>query len=114
MKAIYELEQRIMSCWQAVDDMKSISGDGLRELDADSMRSILKGMQLLYDLRFDALFDTYSAALKESHEETVAQEDEASYCMDDTYQQWDGEYDRRVNNDRRDAFGRDAFGRDAF
>lgn len=92
MKAMYELEQKIMSCWQVVDDMKATSGDGVRELDVESMRSILKGMQILYDLRFDELFATYEAALDEIRGVTVDPWDDLDTSIDDKIN-WDDEND---------------------
>ena len=64
------LEQRITECWNVVEDIKAVYTvhQDMRELSVDEMSSILMGIQHLYQIKFELLFDTFEKHLKAVHE----------------------------------------------
>ena len=56
----FDLEQEIMNCWQVVDDIKTLYyAPDFRELSEDEMQNALLGLQTLYQMKFERLFDVY-------------------------------------------------------
>lgn len=67
MKAKFQLESRIMECWNVVDDLDLLFEDVTEseQLDQDQLSNILLGMKELYQLKFQRLFNTFETTLKE-------------------------------------------------
>ena len=61
----FTLEDQIMECWGVVDDIDMVySTEALYE-DQDRMMNVLLGMQELYRLRFERLFQTFEHLIHE-------------------------------------------------
>ena len=77
MSVQFDLEQRIMQCWQVVDDLDVLFAN---VLDADppsthdEIANVLLGMKQLYDMKFYTLMSTYEKYIKEKHNEKT------NYC----------------------------------
>jgi hypothetical protein len=61
-----DLEAQIMNCWNVVDDIKSYLK--AKHLDDDRVMNFLIGMQELYQVKFEDLWDTYSEALSDYYD----------------------------------------------
>ena len=73
-EARFTVEERIMECWQVVEDIKVTweeFSDGEEEMDTDELCNILLGMQVLYDRKFARLFSSYEKMLEEMRQEDV-------------------------------------------
>ena len=56
----FELEQQILDCWHIVDELKTLSEAVCdNNLSTDQTANILTGLQQLYQLKFDKLFQTF-------------------------------------------------------
>ena len=74
MSTQFDLEQRIMQCWNIIDDIRVVYTrhlDGEKPLTEDELANILIGMEQLYDIKFYNLFSTFEKFLKEIHESKV-------------------------------------------
>lgn len=62
-------EQQIMSCWNICDDLKVLT-EGVLESDmtTDQISNVLIGLTDLYQLKFDKLFKTFEASIKQDSE----------------------------------------------
>jgi len=61
----FTLEDQILECWGVVDDLDMIySTEALYE-NQDRMQNVLLGMQELYRMRFERLFDTFQQLVHE-------------------------------------------------
>lgn len=61
----FTLEDQILECWGVVDDLDMVySTEALYE-DQDRMMNVLLGMQELYRMRFERLFDTFQQLVHE-------------------------------------------------
>jgi hypothetical protein len=61
----FTLEDQIMQCWGVTDDLDMVySTEALYE-DQDRMMNVLLGMQELYKIRFQRLFDTFEKMVHE-------------------------------------------------
>ena len=67
MKTRFDLEQEIMQCWNVTDDIKAIYTYHLdkQALTEDEMGNILIGLEKLYQIKFETLFDTFEQCLKQ-------------------------------------------------
>lgn len=61
----FKLEERIMNCWQVVDDLKTIYHSERLYEDEDEMQNALLGMFTLYQLKFEELFAAYEKLTQE-------------------------------------------------
>ena len=62
----FDLEQHIMDCWNVVEDIKLISQvTDRREMSEDELANALLGLETLYQLKFERLFDTFSNLVSE-------------------------------------------------
>lgn len=63
----FDLEQQIMNCWNMVDDcnllLEGILDRGMTE---DEVSNYLLGMQTMYQLKFEKMFDTFSELVRTS------------------------------------------------
>ena len=66
MKTRFDLEQEIMQCWNVTDDIKAIYTYHLdkQALTEDELGNILIGLEKLYQIKFETLFDTFEQCLK--------------------------------------------------
>jgi len=61
----FTLEDQIMQCWGVTDDLDMVySTEALYE-DQDRMMNVLLGLQELYKIRFQRLFDTFEKMVHE-------------------------------------------------
>lgn len=65
-KTRFDLEQEIMQCWNITDDIKAIYTYHLdkKELSEDELGNILIGLEKLYQIKFEILFDTFEECLR--------------------------------------------------
>ena len=62
----FELEQKIMECWQVVQDLELIFSHTCEErMDLNEVSNIALGLKTLYAHRFDDLFDCFEALIKQ-------------------------------------------------
>ena len=72
---IFELEQDIMNCWNVVDDVKdaaSYIGDNelfvdLSAENTDKILNLLLGIQSVYQMRFEKMWNSFEGHCKEFH-----------------------------------------------
>jgi len=67
----FDLEQRIMQCWNVVDDLDVLFVtvcENNPPLTNDQIANTMLGMKQLYDMKFYALMSTFEKYLKEQHE----------------------------------------------
>ena len=62
----FDLEQQIMQCWGITEDLEAI----IRQYDynspsEDDMMNVLIGLQTLYNLKFNRLFNTFETLIQE-------------------------------------------------
>jgi len=64
-KTRFDLEQEIMQCWNIVDEIKLIYTYHLdkRQLSEDELANILIGLEQLYKIKFETLFETFEACI---------------------------------------------------
>jgi hypothetical protein len=62
-----DLEEKILSCWHLVDEMDTLAKMVERGASEDEMLNVLIGLKVLYNQKFDDLFETFSASLKQQH-----------------------------------------------
>lgn len=60
----FDLEQGILACWNMVDDVK-ILGEGVmdRGMSEDELANFLIGLQAIYTLKFEKLFQTFETLI---------------------------------------------------
>ena len=61
----FTLEDQIMECWGVVDDLDMVYSTEALYDDQDRMMNVLLGMQELYRLRFERLFQTFEHLVHE-------------------------------------------------
>lgn len=74
MNIQFDLEQRIMQCWDVVDDLDTLFTHVLDYNPApthDEIANTLLGIKQLYDMKFQTLMSTYEKYLKEQHDKTI-------------------------------------------
>ena len=60
VKDRFALEQEIMDCWSVCDDMGTLlEGVCDKEISRDDVANALLGMRVMYQLKFEKLFDTF-------------------------------------------------------
>lgn len=63
----FDLEQEIMNCWQIVDDLKTLTKrymDGATPMTEDEVANVLIGLEHLYQMKFEQLFETFELCIK--------------------------------------------------
>jgi hypothetical protein len=65
----FDLEHRIMQCWQVVNDLDILTAHILdvKKMSEDEIANALIGIKQLYDMKFYGLMSTYEKYLKEQH-----------------------------------------------
>ena len=66
MNKMQELEERIMNCWNVVEDMKDYVHS--EHLEDDRVMNFLIGMAELYQVKFERMWSTYEAALRDYYD----------------------------------------------
>jgi len=61
----FTLEDQLMECWGVVDDLDMVYSTEALYQDQDRMMNVLLGMQELYKIRFQRLFDTFEHLVHE-------------------------------------------------
>lgn len=62
----YKLEEAIMSCWNVVEDIRTIyEFPDQRKMTEDELQNSLLGLMTIYQLKFEKLFDIYEQLLRE-------------------------------------------------
>ena len=62
----FDFEQQIMSCWKVTTDLKDLN-EGVLEsnLSKDQISNALMGIEQLYELRFNKLFQQFETLVRE-------------------------------------------------
>lgn len=58
----FEFEQSLLDCWKLVDDLKYLVET---DLNYDEIKTILEGLQKLYNLKFDKTFKQFENLIHE-------------------------------------------------
>ena len=69
MSVRFDLEQQIMDCWHVVDDIHVLVNnvyDHNPPLTEDQIGNILLGMEQLYQLKFEKLFELFEEYIREN------------------------------------------------
>jgi phosphoribosylpyrophosphate synthetase len=66
MNKMHDLEDKIMSCWNVVDDIKICLESS--DPENDKIMNLLIGISELYSIKFEKLWDTYESALVEYYD----------------------------------------------
>lgn len=67
----FDLEQQILDCWKIVDDIKLLDKNVLEgtveggNLTQDEISNYLMGLESIYDLKFQQMFDTFSKLISQ-------------------------------------------------
>lgn len=62
----FDLEQQIMHCWSVCDDIKDLREmRDTRQLSEDELDNYLLGLQSVYQLKFEKLFNLFKKLLQE-------------------------------------------------
>jgi hypothetical protein len=63
----FDHEQQIMQCWALCEDLKVLSEGVLeRNLSSDQIANVLLGMEQLYQLKFEKLFEQLEQSIREN------------------------------------------------
>ena len=80
----FDLEQQILDCWHIVDELKTLSEAVCdNNLSTDQTANILMGLEQLYQLKFDKLFQTFEELV---HDESFEDRGEQASLFDDEIQ----------------------------
>ena len=60
---IFDLEQQIQECWNVVDDIKMINALYKEEDNSEALNSL----SILYELKFQRMWDTFNKVCDEYH-----------------------------------------------
>lgn len=61
----FDFEQQIMSCWSVCEDMKAVTRmHDLRPLTEDELLNALIGLETIYQMKFEVLFDMFEQMVK--------------------------------------------------
>ena len=62
----FKLEQQILNCWNVVEDIRVVytAHQDLRQMSVDEISNVLMGLEHMYQLKFEALFDTFEKHLQ--------------------------------------------------
>ena len=62
----FDFEQQIMSCWNVTTDLKDLNEGVLEsDLSKDQISNALMGIEQLYELRFNKLFQQFETLVRE-------------------------------------------------
>tara|TARA_R110000764_G_scaffold113016_1_gene200200 strand:+ start:1316 stop:1561 length:246 start_codon:yes stop_codon:yes gene_type:complete len=60
----FDLESDIMDCWHIVDDLKTVAQAESLYSDEDKMQNALIGLESLYQLKFQKLWETFEQVVR--------------------------------------------------
>lgn len=63
----FDLEQQIMACWSIIEDIKLLNSkhqDEPGSMTHDEVANYLLGLETIYGVKFDALYDTFEKMIK--------------------------------------------------
>ena len=67
----FDVEQGILNCWMVTDDIKLIYEHiGNQGMTEDQIMNALIGLETLYQMKFDKLFNDFEAMLKEKRKQS--------------------------------------------
>lgn len=62
----FDFEQQLMNCWSVCEDMKAITKmHDLRSLSEDELLNAMIGLETIYQMKFEILFDMFEQMVKE-------------------------------------------------
>jgi hypothetical protein len=64
----FDLEQQILKCWNVTEDVDLLYRnllDGPKEMTTDEIANALLGIQTLYEMKFNELFNTFEKLVHE-------------------------------------------------
>jgi len=65
---IFDLEQEIMKAWHVVDDIELLNENVIeKDMSTDDIANVLLGLEGVYSMRFEKLFNTFEEICKEYH-----------------------------------------------
>lgn len=64
MSKLQLLEEQILDCWNITSDIATLAESEV--LTSESAKKVLDGMKILYDIKFDVLFNTLSSLVRET------------------------------------------------
>lgn len=65
---IFDLEQEIMKAWHVVDDIDLLYENVIEtDMSTDDIANVLLGLESVYNMRFQKLFNTFEDICKEYH-----------------------------------------------
>ena len=64
----FDLEQDIMNCWSVVDDIKELNRCMLdrRKMTDDEVSNYLLGLETIYQVKFERLFETFEMLIRKN------------------------------------------------
>ncbi len=64
----FDLEQDIMNCWSVVDDIKELNRCMLdrRKVTDDEVSNYLLGLETIYQVKFERLFETFEMLIRKN------------------------------------------------
>jgi hypothetical protein len=65
---LHDIEERIMSCWSVVEDIKLLNEQMLdvRPMTQDEISNYLMGLETIYQVKFERLFAVYEALIHQN------------------------------------------------
>jgi len=67
----FDLEQQMLDCWKIIDDIKLLDKNVLEgkieggNLTQDEISNYLLGLETIYELKFQQMFDTFGALIRD-------------------------------------------------
>lgn len=64
----FEFEKKIMACWNVVDDIKTLRHQYMdlgTDMTKDQVDNYLLGLETIYQVKFNQLFDQFEAMIRE-------------------------------------------------
>ena len=64
MKTRFDLEQEILQCWGITTDIDVLySSISNKDLTKEQICELLKAIKILYDLKFESMFNTFESVI---------------------------------------------------
>jgi len=77
---IFDLEQEIMKAWHVVDDIQLLSENVMEtDMSTDDIANALIGLESIYNMRFQKVFNMFEDLCKEYH--AMRKENENNYTQ---------------------------------
>lgn len=68
----FDLEQEIMNCWNITSDLKTLY-EASDSINQSELQKALLGLHVLYEVKFNKLFETFEGMLREQYNERRGQ-----------------------------------------